>query len=43
MVPVAQFGLPQWLVVVASTWTLAGVGVTSWLFAAHRSPRRRGS
>lgn len=38
--PTAQFGLAQWLVVVATTWTLAGVAVASWLFAAHRSSRR---
>ena len=40
MAQVAQFGLVQWLLVAATTWTLAGVAVASWLFAAHRSPRR---
>ena len=40
MIPVAQFGPVQWLMVGATTWTLAGIAVTSWLFAAHRSPRR---
>ena len=39
MAQVAQFGVLQWLFVVATTWTLAGVAVTSWLLAAHRSPR----
>jgi hypothetical protein len=40
MAQVAQFGLVHWLLVAATTWTLAGVAVASWLFAAHRSPRR---
>ena len=40
MIAMAQFGLVQWLMVVGSTWTLAGIAVTSWLFAAHRSTRR---
>jgi hypothetical protein len=39
MIQVAQFSLVQWLRVVATTWTLAGLAVTSWLFAAHRSRR----